>query len=212
MDHLDATQTAEGFWEGRYAERPLIWSGRANAVLVQEAAPLPPGRALDLGCGEGGDALWLAERGWRVTAVDVSATAIARARRTGADMGLAADAVDWVVADLAGWAPTGEYELVTASFLQSPVELPRDDILRRAAQSVVPGGRLLITSHGEAPPWSAHRHEHHPFPTAREQVEALRLPRGQWQELAVEHRPREAVGPEGQTALLVDTVVLLGRR
>src|SRR5882724_9759517 len=77
------------YWEGRYQEHDHIWSGKPNALLVREVAALPPGAALDLGCGEGGDAIWLAQQGWRVTAVDISATAL----RRGADHAVGLDIV-----------------------------------------------------------------------------------------------------------------------
>ncbi|HLI01153.1 MAG TPA: methyltransferase domain-containing protein, partial [Acidimicrobiales bacterium] len=75
----DATQDPTEFWEHRYGEKDQIWSGRPNQSLVGAVVGLPPGRALDLGCGEGGDSIWLAEQGWVVDAVDISATAVARA-------------------------------------------------------------------------------------------------------------------------------------
>src|SRR5687768_8912240 len=77
-DH-DTPDDPLAFWEEKYAGATGIWSGQPNGALVDEAADLAPGHALDLGCGEGGDALWLAERGWTVTGLDLSPTALARA-------------------------------------------------------------------------------------------------------------------------------------
>ena len=79
-DGLDAGEDLAGFWEERYASADAVWSGRVNATLAEVVSTLAVGRALDLGCGEGGDAIWLAQQGWQVTAVDVSPTAIARCR------------------------------------------------------------------------------------------------------------------------------------
>src|SRR3954466_97215 len=93
-------QTVAEFWEGFYLARPEVWSGRVNPVLAQEAADLVPGTALDLGCGEGGDALWLAQRGWNVTAIDVSATALQRAA-SHADAQGVGDRITWERHDLA---------------------------------------------------------------------------------------------------------------
>lgn len=113
------------FWEERYASRPQVWSGRANQVLVDLVSGFAPRTALDLGCGEGGDAVWLAQQGWRVTAVDISTTAVERGRAAAADLGVPADRITWVAQDLAEWSPGGTFDLVSAFFLQSPVELPR---------------------------------------------------------------------------------------
>jgi methylase of polypeptide subunit release factors len=85
---------AERFWEDRYRRRERVWSGRTNAVLVDVAGSLQPGTALDLGCGEGGDAIWLAQQGWRVRAVDVSATALDRAAAEAATAGVV-DRIDF---------------------------------------------------------------------------------------------------------------------
>jgi 2-polyprenyl-3-methyl-5-hydroxy-6-metoxy-1,4-benzoquinol methylase len=123
--------TAEEFWEAHYTERAQVWSGRANAVLVDVAGPLPAGTALDLGCGEGGDAVWLAGRGWRVTAVDISATALERARALAERAGVAGR-VDFQRHDMGVSLPDGLFDLVSAHYLHSPVEFARDRVLREA--------------------------------------------------------------------------------
>ncbi|HEX3650002.1 MAG TPA: class I SAM-dependent methyltransferase, partial [Pseudonocardiaceae bacterium] len=99
-------QTAEQFWEGFYQERDAIWSGRPNPLLVREIGSLQPGSVLDLGCGEGADAVWLARQGWRVTAVDISATALERAAGH-ADAAGVGDRIEWVRHDLSRSVPTG---------------------------------------------------------------------------------------------------------
>ncbi|WP_202965810.1 SAM-dependent methyltransferase [Agreia bicolorata] len=143
-------QSPASFWEARYRESGKTWSGRANAALVREVGGLAPGRALDLGSGEGGDALWLASRGWDVTAVDISPTALERGR-SAADSAGFGDRILWVEADLATWVPDSEFDLVSAHFLHSPVELPREAILQRAAGAVAESGVLLIVGHGAFP-------------------------------------------------------------
>jgi len=130
---------AEQFWERSYRECERGWSGEANAYLVKVAGPLPLGTALELGCGEGGDAVWLAGRGWWVTAVDVSATALKRAATRAAAAGVA-DRVDVQRHDLAQTFPAGAFDLVSALYLHSPVEFPRDGVLQAAARAVAPGG------------------------------------------------------------------------
>ncbi|MGC5166767.1 SAM-dependent methyltransferase [Luteimicrobium sp. DT211] len=206
------------FWDARYAERERIWSGRPNAALVDAARDLTPGRALDLGCGEGGDSVWLAEQGWNVTGVDVAAGAVARGRDA-ADARGVGGRVRWVVTDLAAWRPDEEYDLVSACFLHSPVAFPRTAVLHRAAGAVVPGGHLLVVGHAAPPPWSTDHDHWHDRPdheaaallSPDEQLAALALGDA-WETVVCEVRPRDAVGPEGQAAHLDDSVVLLRRR
>jgi 2-polyprenyl-3-methyl-5-hydroxy-6-metoxy-1,4-benzoquinol methylase len=143
----DAPADAATFWESRYAERHRIWSGEPNAALADVASAIRPGRALDLGCGEGGDTVWLAEQGWQVTGVDISATAVARGRALATARGVAEDRITWIVEDLAAWEPADRYDLVTSCFLHSPVDFPRAAVLRQAAAAVAPGGHLLVVAH-----------------------------------------------------------------
>ncbi|MFI0040432.1 class I SAM-dependent methyltransferase [Streptomyces mutabilis] len=112
-----------------------------------------PGRALDLGCGEGGDAVWLATHGWHVTAVDIAPTALQRLTQHAARAGVT-DRVSAQQHDLAETFPAGTFDLVSAQYLQTPYDLPRADILRRAAHALTPGGLLLIVDHGSVRPWA----------------------------------------------------------
>jgi SAM-dependent methyltransferase len=198
---------ARQFWEDLYSERERTWSGKVNAPLEQRVADLPPGRALDLGCGEGGDALWLAERGWTVTAVDISATALARGRAEAERLGLV---VDWRRQDVAQALPTGPYDLVSAQFLQSPVALPRVEVLRRGAGEVAHGGILLVVGHASAPPWSTHQPDPALMPPAAEVLRQLALD-DDWEVLEADDVPRVATGPDGRSAELLDSVVLARR-
>ncbi len=201
------------FWDRRYAERDRIWSGEANQALVAAAAGLRPGRALDLGCGEGGDSVWLARQGWRVTAVDIAATAIVRAKKFAASHAIPDGRITWVVDDLGSWQPGGPYDLVSACFLQSPIDFPRTTVLRRAASAVAPGGHLLVVSHAEPPPWAkGHNHARHRFPGPAEELAGLQLPGAGWDTVISEARPRQAFGPDGEEATLRDTVILAYRR
>ncbi|MFK4089602.1 class I SAM-dependent methyltransferase [Kribbella sp. NPDC020789] len=172
--------TAEEHWDARYAESTRIWSGKPNAALVAEVAGLTPGRALDLGSGEGGDAIWLAQQGWQVTAVDVSPIALGRAREHAAEAGVG-DRIDWQQHELGKSFPDGTFDLVSAQFLHSTIDLPREEILRQAAEAVAPGGVLLVEGHLEFPDKS--RHEAHAdvhFPTPAEVVADLGLDDGRW--------------------------------
>lgn len=167
------------FWETRYLQEQggdgQMWSGRVNAAVEHELAALPPGTALELGCGEGADSIWLAEHGWTVTAVDISANALAVATERAAAHGVA-DRITWVQGDLAAWHARGEFDLVMSAFLHSPVELPREEILRRATAAVAPGGRLLVVGHGAPPADIETDHGHPPMPTAGDVLAALELP------------------------------------
>jgi 2-polyprenyl-3-methyl-5-hydroxy-6-metoxy-1,4-benzoquinol methylase len=121
---------AERFWEDHYRRRGRVWSGRPNPVLVDVVGSLPPGTALDLGCGEGGDAIWLAQQGWSVRAVDVSATALDRASADAATAGVA-DRIDFQRHDLALTFPSGAFDLVSAQYLHSPIEFPASTSCKR---------------------------------------------------------------------------------
>lgn len=202
--------SAEQFWESFYGEHERVWSGRANPVLVRAAGQLAPGTALDLGCGEGADAIWLAQRGWRVTAVDISATALDRAAAHATSAGVG-DRIDWRQHDLARTFPPGTYDLVTAQYLHSPVELPREQVLKAAAEAVAPGGLLLAVGHAGFPPWAEDPHPGAHFPTPQEVLTSLDLPPTQWRTELLETPVRTATGPDGQTATLTDSVMAVRR-
>jgi SAM-dependent methyltransferase len=205
------TSEAQEYWEQRYAERDRIWSGRVNVRLAEVAAALSPGRALDLGCGEGGDALWLAERGWQVTAVDISRTALQRATDEAERRNLL-QRIEFQVHDLGETFPDGSFDLVSAQFFHTPVELNRPRVLRRAAEAVSAAGLLLIVDHAGPPPWTSRLEHHHEFPSADEVVARLELDDTEWERLRVDSVGRQATGPDGQSAMWVDNVILLRRR
>ncbi|HWJ62421.1 MAG TPA: class I SAM-dependent methyltransferase [Acidimicrobiales bacterium] len=208
---MDAGETVMGeaqeFWEARYGEKPQIWSGKVNPVMAGFVEPMAPGRALDLGCGEGGDAVWLAQHGWTVTAVDVSQVALDRGAAHADEVG--ATGITWERHDLAETFPTGEFDLVSAQFFQSPIDFPRMALLRRAADLLAPGGVLLSVSHAAAPPWSDH-HDH-VFPTVEEERAELALDPADWEVLECRNVEREATGPDGQAGHLLDGVILVRR-
>ncbi len=134
-------------WDQRYAGSPLVWSAGPNAAVARETEDLPPGTALDLGSGEGRNALWLAERGWRVTAVDFSAVATRRAAYRAAErLGPDADRLTAVAADLGEWEPGGPVDLAVLAYLQVPAALRRQ-VHRTAALALAPGGTFLVVAH-----------------------------------------------------------------
>jgi 2-polyprenyl-3-methyl-5-hydroxy-6-metoxy-1,4-benzoquinol methylase len=208
MHDPDTANEHHATWEQHYAARPQVWSGRVNAQLSAVAPQLGGIRALDLGCGEGADAIWLAEQGWRVVAVDVSGTALSRARAAATSRGVA-EHIDFQQHDLTRSFPDGTFDLVSAHFLHSTVEMDRSEILRRAAAAVAPGGALLIVDHAAAPPWAVTM-QHHQFPTAEAVTDGLNLDPEQW-ESRIDRVERSVRGPEGEDVTLVDNVILLSR-
>ena len=208
--HDEPAQDPVAFWEARYGERDQIWTGNVNKALADVAAGLKPGVALDLGCGEGGDVIWLAQQGWRAIGIDISTTAITRARAAAQSIGLGEGQAEFLVEDLAHLDVRGPFDLVTASFFQSPVELPRNVVLRRAADLVRDGGHLLVTSHAAAPKGSGHEDQDFAEFQPDAQLAALELPADQWAVEVAEVRTR--VGLRDNVELDFDDSVVLLRR
>jgi len=197
----------EDFWDERYRSRGALWSGAPNPQLVAEAADLAPGTALDAGSGEGADALWLAARGGRVTAVDVSAVALERGASRAREIGVAVSRrIDWLHEDLTGWVPAAaSYDLVSAQFLHLP-QGPRDALFRRLAAAVAPGGSLLIVGHHPSDLTTIPR----PLPpewffTASD-VAALLAPH-EWDIGVSAARARDATDPDGRPVTIHDAVL-----
>ncbi|MGW6377001.1 class I SAM-dependent methyltransferase [Rhodococcus sp. NPDC055112] len=134
-------------WNEKYAGTDLIWGAPANAVVMEFATSLPAGRALDLACGEGRNALWLATRGWQVTAVDFSSVALEKGARAAEPLPRSVrERLEWVQGDVTKIEFQPEYDLVLVVYLHlSPHERP--ELLRRAAAALRPGGTLLILGH-----------------------------------------------------------------
>ncbi|WP_285567180.1 class I SAM-dependent methyltransferase [Streptomyces sp. RTGN2] len=207
-DSTSAASDAE-LWDERYRESHRIWSGNPNTMLVREVEGLKPGRALDLGCGEGADAVWLARWGWQVTATDISRVALARAAEHGAEADVA-DRIDWQFHDLGVSFPEGEYDLVSAQFLHSMGDLPREEILRRAAAAVAPDGVLLIVGHAGFPAWE-HDHADMELPTTDEVLASLRLPEGEWEVLLSAEHERVQNDPDGNPTTRTDNALKVRR-
>lgn len=199
----------EEFWEERYSSSTAVWSGQPNQQLVAEAADLEAGTAVDIGSGEGADALWLASRGWQVTAVDFSKTALQRGAEH-AEAGVT-DRVQWVHTDLTGWKPDRQFDQVSAQFMHLP-SAERRVLYARLADAVAPGGALLIVGHDfsdlEA---GAHRPDMPDlFFTAKELANALEP--GRWDVLVAETRPRQAKAHEGEDITVHDAVLHARKR
>ncbi|MDO4888474.1 MAG: class I SAM-dependent methyltransferase [Actinomycetaceae bacterium] len=199
-----------GDWEERYSSVGRLWSGQPNEWLPPMAAGWSPGAALDIGCGEGADALWLAERGWQVTGIDLSATAVGRLRMEADRRGLGA-CVTALVQDGVAGLDRGTFDLVTSFYVHGgPDEGDRSlgELLADAAAHLAPGGRLLVVVHAANPPWRAHRARTY---TAAEILEEIGPAVADWEVVAAEERWREATGPQGQAGRYADAILCLRR-
>lgn len=199
------------FWERLWAKTLSEGAERIarrppSRHLTAEVDGLEPGLALDAGCGHGSEALWLAAHGWRVTAVDFSAAALAQGRSTAAAAGPdIAARIEWVEADLGAWAPEpGRYDLVVSLYVHIAGSV--GETVGRMAAAVAPGGTLLLVGHQPIDPDSGE-----PTPAAGQVQVSLEtvkpvLDADRWDLLVAEERPRPAAGSG------VDAVVRARRR
>ena len=195
-------------WEERYSGAEKVWSGRPNPQLVAEASGLTPGTALDVGCGEGGDVIWLARQGWRVTGADFSANGLARAARHAEEAGVA-DRTDWWRVDARAFAADGRsYDLVTTHFLHPP-DGGMVDVTRRLAEAVAPGGRLLVVGHAPSEAFTHLTASHRGAMFLAEDLLPA-LP-ADFEALVVEQRPRTMIR-DGATVDVEDATLLARRR
>jgi len=213
--HEDIQFTQE-FWDDRYGSAGgsgRLWSGQPNTQLVAQASGLAPGTALDAGCGEGADAIWLARRGWTVTAVDVSAVALERAAAAAAAAGDdLARRISWQRVDLLSWDPGPDrFDLVSAQYMYLP-EPALAAMQRRLAAAVRPGGTLLVVGH-HADDLHANvgRVGQADMFWAAEDI-AASLEEGRWEITVAETADRSAVDLDGQPVTVRDTVLRATRR
>lgn len=192
-------------WEERYAGEEKVWSGNPNPQLVAEVAGLTPGTALDVGCGEGGDVIWLAQQGWTVTGADFSANGLARAQRHAESAGVAERTSWWQVDARTFEAGGREFDLVTCHFLHTP-DGSMVEVAGRLATAVAPGGHLLVVGHAPSEVFAHHNHHHAMF-LAEDLLPGL--PDG-FEALVVEQRPRSVVRDGVQVD--IDDSTLLARR
>ncbi|WP_114560407.1 class I SAM-dependent methyltransferase [Desertihabitans aurantiacus] len=203
--------TSAEFWEEQYADRDPDWVTRPNAALVDTLYGLRqrPGSALELGCGHGGDAVWLAEQGWQVTATDVSATALARTAAL-AESRRPLGRVRTEQHDLTASLPAGEFDLVYACFFHSTLGIDRDAVLARAAERVRVGGVFVAVDHASSAPWSWTADAGIEFPSPQQTRRSIGLVEG-WSPVRVAAVRRLATGPGGQQAEVTDNVVAVRR-
>ncbi|MCW3064173.1 MAG: class SAM-dependent methyltransferase [Solirubrobacterales bacterium] len=210
----DMTMFTQEFWDERYRGDRTLWSGRPNPQLVARAATLTPASALDVGCGEGADVMWLAERGWTVTGADVSPVALTRAAARAAEAGpVTAARIQWRHVDLFSedFEPFDVYHLVNSQYLHFPPQ-ERDRALQRLAAAVSPGGSLLLVSHHPSDLEIPGLRPNVPglFSTASEL--AAPLDRTEW-EILTEAAPQRTVdGPGARPVTIRDSVLHARRR
>ncbi len=204
------SETPKDHWDQVYRDKRKTSSGTPSAILVRVTADLPAGRSLDLGSSNGDDVIWLAGQGWDALGYDISSVACDRATARAADLGLS-ERARFAARDLSAGLPDGSYDLVTALFFQSKVDLPRRQILRQAANVVAPGGVLLVVSHAAPPPWSNMPADPDHFPTLEQELADLADVTRGWQEVEAQIVSRIGKSPEGEAVDLLDNVVLLRR-
>ncbi len=209
------------YWESHWQKVPTTSTGREvseHPYLTREVAGLAPGTAMEAGCGEGAEAVWLAARGWQVTAADISTEALTRAADRAAARGLDANRIRWVEADLSVWQPDARSDLVT-TFYAHPA-IPQLAFYDRIAEWVAPGGTLLIVGHDHG----AHDHHHgghdnhdgdrHPPEKATATVSSITalLDDATWDVVTAEQNLRTLANGSGGTVELHDVVVSATRR
>ena len=206
---MNTQSPPEEFWETHYKSVSPESSGRPSSVLVEFVEDRRAGNALELGCAKGDDAVWLARQGWRVTATDVSKTALGYAEANARKAGMV-DRITFAKHDLGRSFPGGAFDLVSALFLPGSDDFPRIPVLRRAAEAVHRGGLLLVASHGSVAPWSwADRDT--VFPTAEEIFRDIDLDMKDWKRVFIGNSVRQATGPDGQKAEVTDEHLVLER-
>lgn len=200
-----------GFWDERYRSKPALWSGNANAVVISETGDLASGRALDVGCGEGGDALWLAGRGWQVDGIDISQVALDRAAvhaaAAGADV---AGRITWERRDLLTWTPpAASYDLVSVPYFHLPPAV-RVPVYAGLAAAVAPGGTFLVVAHHPSDIGVVPRPPEPDLFFTPEDL-ADELDEG-WEVVTAEARARPGRHPDGYDVTLHDTVLRARQR
>ncbi len=200
-------------WDERYRSRSALWSRNPNPHLIAEAGDLIPGTALDVGAGEGADAIWLASRGWRVTAVDLSPVALERASAHASESGPdIAGRIDWVHADVTSWDPgPGRYDLVSVQYLHLPPG-PRQAMLTHLQAAVAPGGTLLLVGHHPSDLQTTVPRPNLPDLLITADDMAAGLDPGRWTVITNTAPGRTVTDPEGNQVTIHDAVLRAVRR
>ncbi|WP_026122223.1 class I SAM-dependent methyltransferase [Nocardiopsis halotolerans] len=195
------------FWEERYHGHGGAHTRQPHTHLMDAARNLTPGTALDAGCGEGADTLWLASHGWRVKAVDIASSALERARAHARDLGTeVADRVEWERADLAAWEPpAARFDLVCSHYVHTHGS--DQALFQRLAEAVAPGGTLLIVGHQPTREENADPHGPIPGSHVRAEETAAHLDPDRWEVIVAEPRTRTVAASDGREVVLHDSVL-----
>lgn len=200
-------------WNNLYSEKEKVWSGKPNQTLVSLIAHLTPTTVLDLGCGEGGDVIWLAQQGWDAAGIDISDIAIERARSMAQKIGVGAQ---FIAADLAHWRTEQTFDLVVSSFMQSHFDdLDRIGIFHQALELLNVGGELISISHAGMPSFikddDPRKHFAQSLPNPLEEAQAITLNDSRFEIKLAEKRARLVVSPEGEEGTIDDGVMAICR-
>lgn len=202
----------KAFWEERYSRHGTRCDRPPNPQLLTEAGDLVPGTALDAGCGEGADAIWLASRGWRVTAVDIAAGALRHGRECAEALGVdVAGRIDFEEVDLTDWTPPeNRFDLVSTHYVHPAAS--RAALFRRLAASVAPGGTLLVVGHHPSDPHTAGSHDSTAQAHFTADEVAVDLDPDRWEIRVAEARTRTATVSEGREITMCDAVLRARKR
>jgi SAM-dependent methyltransferase len=210
------------YWESHWQQANGQGAGPGivpNPHLARETSSLVPGTALDAGCGEGAEAIWLAAQGWQVTAADISNEALSRAAERATKGGAAPERVQWVEADLSAWEPGQQFDLVTTHYAHPA--MPQLVFYQRISDWVAPGGTLLIVGHLHTPGATGHGHSHGAeghghHPPEEASVTAASITAGldatKWAVVTAEERVRTLTNRAERAVQLHDVVVRATRR
>lgn len=197
---------AQAFWDEIYHGRDRSRHGEPHPYLREVLTSAVPGRALELGCGDGISAVWLASHGWTVTAVDVSRvaldTAAERAERAGVS-----SRISWQRADLCEWATQETFDVVMALFLHTPLELDAPAVLAHAAAATRNNGTLLTVGHYTLPPWAWDSDATDGLLSASQLADVLGVHEPDWRTVLVEEVPRTVTGRDGHASTVLDAVL-----
>ncbi|WP_432938872.1 class I SAM-dependent methyltransferase [Kribbella sp. CA-253562] len=212
MTHSFDQEYWDQIWQGDGGAS--MGTAAPNPYLARELGDLPPGSALDAGCGAGAEAIWLATRGWQVTGADLASDALARAAARAAESGVT-ERVQWVRADLSTWEPDARYDLVTTHYAHPA--MPQLEFYDRIASWVAPGGTLLIVGHRHHDAAGGHGHGHTsdgPPASASATANAIttRLDPAEWEVVTAAEVDRALSGHGGREVVLHDVVVRASRR